>query len=133
MVRIDPCHGSDPGSIPGSFVFFLFFLLSFYLVRFSTSSYPAQRTILKFTNHRDTDQVVFNGSSRPHMFAPHCLTALRALCVRTSFVSCNACVVCWLVYVVLVIVNQAYTFIQYVGMAFAWLNVLTAFAISSQS
>ena len=23
MVRIDPCHGSDPGSIPGSFVIFL--------------------------------------------------------------------------------------------------------------
>ena len=27
MVRIDPCHGSDPGSIPGSFViFFLFYI-----------------------------------------------------------------------------------------------------------
>ena len=25
MVRIDPCHGSDPGSIPGSFVFFILF------------------------------------------------------------------------------------------------------------
>ena len=24
MVRIDPCHGSDPGSIPGSFDFYLF-------------------------------------------------------------------------------------------------------------
>ena len=24
MVRIDPCHGSDPGSIPGSFVFIFF-------------------------------------------------------------------------------------------------------------
>ena len=23
MVRIDPCHGSDPGSIPGSFVYFV--------------------------------------------------------------------------------------------------------------
>ena len=29
MVRIDPCHGSDPGSIPGSFVFFLFFFAVF--------------------------------------------------------------------------------------------------------
>ena len=23
MVRIDPCHGSDPGSIPGSFGFYI--------------------------------------------------------------------------------------------------------------
>ena len=33
MVRIDPCHGSDPGSIPGSFVFFLIMYVIFFFFK----------------------------------------------------------------------------------------------------
>ena len=41
MVRIDPCHGSDPGSIPGSFEFYLNFnLAEFFSSRSWRNIYP---------------------------------------------------------------------------------------------
>ena len=75
MVRIDPCHGSDPGSIPGSFVFSFFLCRSPWLQSVSSSHYlPPTWDIISSAKKQEKTHT----DSRPHHALP--LITRQVLC-----------------------------------------------------
>ena len=91
MVRIDPCHGSDPGSIPGSFVFSFSLRVFFFVATRLCSRFPTLYVALRSgSGHTRIGHVGLLGLLPPSLYsssAGNDLLLMRSLQQLLSFLT----------------------------------------------